>query len=122
MKEVTAIIRRERVKATKEALVEAGFPSLHICDVEGRGKQRGLKYRSTPKMGEEEEARAREVGMRFLPKKMLTMMVRDEDENKVVDVIIKANQTKEIGDGKIFISPLNDAVRLRTGDRGGEAL
>ncbi len=122
MKEVTAIIRRERIKSTKESLVEAGFPSLHICDVEGRGKQVGLKYSTTPKLKEEEAARAREVGMRFLPKKMLTMMVGDEDVNKVVDVIIKANQTKEIGDGKIFISPLNDAVRLRTGDRGGEAL
>ncbi len=122
MKEVIAIIRRERAKATKEALSMVGFSSLHICDVEGRGKQSGLKYSSTPKLGEEEAVRAREVGMRFLPKKMLTMMVRDEDVNKVVDVVIKANQTLEIGDGKIFISPLNDAVRLRTGDRGGEAL
>ena len=122
MKEVIAIIRRERAKATKEALSMAGFSSLHICDVEGRGKQRGLKYSSTPDLGEEEEARAREVGMKFLPKKMLTMMVRDEDVNKVVDAIIKTNQTREIGDGKVFISPLDDAVRLRTGTRGEEAL
>jgi len=122
MKEVTAIIRRERAKTTKEALVEAGFPSLHICDVEGRGKQSGLRYKTTPRLGEKEEGRAREVGMRFLPKKMLTMMVRDEDIDSVVNVIIKANQTREIGDGKIFVSPLDDVVRLRTGERGGEAL
>lgn len=122
MKEVAAIIRREKVKSTKEALAEAGFSSLYMCDVEGRGKQRGLRYRSMPKLGEEEAAKARDVGMRFLPKKMLTMMVRDEDVSRVVGVVIKTNQTREIGDGKIFISQINDAVRVRTGDRGEEAL
>jgi nitrogen regulatory protein PII 2 len=114
MKEVSAIIRRDRVKATKEALVKAGFPSMHMCDVEGRGKQGGLRYK--------EAAGAGKVGIRFLPKKMLTIVARDEDVDSVVDTLIRANQTREIGDGKIFISPVNDTVRIRTGDRGEEAL
>lgn len=122
MREVTAIIRRTKAKATKKALSEAGFPSLHVLDVEGRGKQKGLKYKSTPSLKDEDAARAREVGMRFLAKKMLTMVVEDADSDRVAGIIIKANQTGEIGDGRIFISPVDDAVRLRTDERGSKAL
>lgn len=114
MKEVSAIIRRDRVKATKEALLKAGFSSMHMCDVEGRGKQGGLRYKETASAGE--------TGVRFLPKKMLTIVAEDEDVDSIVDALIKANQTREIGDGKIFILPVNEVVRIRTGQRGEEAL
>lgn len=119
MKEVMAIIRRERVSATKEALLRAGFPSMHLCNVEGKGRQSGLRYAgASDEGGEEPQA----PGIRFLPKKMLTLMVMDEDVGLVVDAIIKANQTKEIGDGKIFVSPINDSMRIRTGEQGAETL
>jgi nitrogen regulatory protein PII 2 len=117
MKEVLAIIRRERVDATKEALLKAGFPSMHLCNVEGKGRQRGLKYAEKTGDGAEDAP-----GIKFLPKKMLTIMVRDEDLDEVIDAIIKANQTREIGDGKIFVSPLNDSMRIRTGELGEKAL
>ena len=117
MKEVMAIIRRERVDATKEALLKAGFPAMHLCNVEGKGRQSGLRYAEKSGEGMEESP-----GIRFLPKKMLTLVVRDKDLDAAVDAIVKANQTREIGDGKIFVSPISDSMRIRTEEHGEEAL
>lgn len=108
MKEVLAIVRREKVKAAKDALASLGFSSLHAIEVEGRGKQRGLKYSQSSK----------EAGMRYLPKKMLSLVVRDEDAAKVVHTILKSSRTGEIGDGKIFVLPIEQVVRVRTGEKG----
>jgi len=99
MKEVTAVVRREKARATGEALEKAGFAQMLTCDVKGRGMECGLRY-STGK-GEEDKA-----GIRFLPKKMFTLFVEGKDLEEVVDIIMKENRTGEIGDGKIFISPI----------------
>ncbi len=114
MKEVVAIIRRQKAKAAKDALANIGFSSLHAVEVEGRGKQRGLKYSSREK-GEE-------IGMRYLPKKMLSLVVWDEEVARVVHAIIKSSRTGEIGNGKIFVYPVEQVVRVRTGERGKEAI
>lgn len=111
MKEVLAIIRRQKAKAAKDALAGIGFPALHVIEVEGRGKERGLKY-----SGKEN------AGMRYLPKKMLSLVVRDEEVAQTVNAIIKSSRTDEIGDGKIFIIPVEEVIRIRTGERGKEAI
>lgn len=115
MKEVLAVIRRQKAKAAKDALAGIGFSSLHIVEVEGRGKQRGLRYSSREKGGIE-------TGVRYLPKKMLSLVVRDEEVPRVVHAIIKSSRTGEIGDGKIFILPMEEVIRVRTGERGKGAI
>ena len=110
MKEVLAIIRQQKAKAVKDALASIGFSSLHVIEVEGRGKQRGLKYRGS------------DTGMRYLPKKMLSLITEDQDVSRVLHAIIKNSRTGEIGDGKIFVCPVEDVIRVRTGERGREAI
>lgn len=122
MKEIIAIIRRQKLKATKDALASAGFTSLHFCDVEGRGRERGLRYSSHEKGEVSEPRRDSEVGMRYLPKKMLSLVAEDKDVSRVVHVIMKNNRTGSIGDGKVFVLPVENALRIRTGEAGKEAL
>ena len=114
MREVIAIIRRERARRTKEACRAAGL-SLTSWSVVGRGKERGLRYHSRSGKGSE-------AGISFLHKVMLTMMVRDEDVDGVVKLIIEQNCTGSVGDGKVFVCPVEEAVRIRTGEKGVEAL
>ncbi len=117
MKEVVAILRRSRMGETQRALSEAGFPGVTILDVLGRGKENGLSYTATRESGE-----AREASIGFLPKKMLQVVVEDEEVLRVIDVLIEKNRTGEIGDGKIFVCPLAHAVQIRTGNTGAAAL
>lgn len=113
MKKVEAIIRPERLERVKDALADAGFTGLNVVNVTGRGAQRGIAY----------EGRA---GERFvvdmLPKLKLETVVRDADVDKVIDIIIRVARTGNVGDGKIFVIPVDDAVRVRTGERGEQAL
>ena len=124
MKEVIAIIRRHRLPETKAGLLGIGVPAITMVSVEGRGKQKGLpgwNYELDPGLMELKEKNTG-VSMRFIPKRMISTVVEDEDVPKVVETIIRTNQTGHIGDGKIFVCPVEDAVRVRTGENGEQAI
>lgn len=116
MKEITAIIRMNRVQKTKDALLECGFPSFTVRRVMGRGKQKGLCFEFDPPLPDPETET--ETCIRFIPKRMFTIMVDDESVNEVVQKIIEVNQTGHLGDGKIFVSNIEEAYRIRTGESG----
>lgn len=121
MKEITAIIRTNKIQKTKDALVEAGFPSITAQEVLGRGKQRGLQHEFCHELPEPDP----EIGLpqiSFIPKRMVTLVVEDEDVEPLVTLITKVSQTGNAGDGKIFVSPVGDAFRVRTKERGASAL
>ena len=113
MNKVEAIIRPERLEAVKDALAEAGFVGLNIVHVIGRGAQKGIVHAG--RGGE-----AHTVDM--LPKVKMEVVVRDADTETVLDIIAQASRTGSIGDGKIFVMPVADAIRVRTGERGDVAV
>src|SRR5437764_14888870 len=113
MNKVEAIVRPERLEAVKEALSEAGFVGLNIVNVTGRGVQKGIVHAG--RGGEE-------YRVDMLPKSKIELVVSDENTQKVVDAIIAAGRTGAIGDGKLFIIPVADAIRVRTGERGDTAI
>ena len=113
MNKVEAIIRPEKLSTVISALAEEGFPGLNISNVTGRGAQRGLTH-----VG---RGGATYV-VDMLPKVKLEVVVSNADTQKVVDIIISHSRTGEIGDGKIFIIPVANAIRVRTGESGDSAL
>ncbi|MDA8236067.1 MAG: P-II family nitrogen regulator [Clostridia bacterium] len=124
MKEIMAIIRMNKLAQTKKALVEAGFEGLTATKALGRGKL--LKDLSLlDKVQDENRDMVLESllkGGRLIPKRLITLVVKDADVQKAVDTIIKANQEGNIGDGKIFLLPLADVIRIRTGESGEAAV
>jgi len=112
MKKIMAMIRPNKLDVVKHALDELGFPSMTVVEVRGRGRQKGIT----------EIYRGREYQIDLLPKLELNIVVRDEDVDRVVDAIAKAARTGEIGDGKVFVLPVEEIVRIRTGERGEDAL
>lgn len=102
MKEVLAIIRPNKVSRTKKALAEAGFPAFTCRKVYGRGKK--------PIYMENIDSYAKKTIL--LPKRAFTLMINDEDVEKVVDIIMKANCDRNPGDGKVFVFPLNEAYKI----------
>jgi nitrogen regulatory protein PII 2 len=117
MKEVIAIIRRHKIQETKAGLLGIGVPALTMISVEGRGKQRGL-IEPDDEMNEVKT----ENRLQFIPKRMIYTVVEDDDVPKVVETIIRTNHTGQIGDGKVFVCPVEDAMRVRTGENGEQAL
>ncbi len=113
MNKIEAIVRPERLEIVKEALAEAGFVGLNIVNVVGRGVQKGIVH--TGRGGEE-------YRVDMLPKSKIELVVKDAETEKAVEVIIQASRTGAIGDGKIFIIPVADAIRVRTGERGEAAI
>jgi nitrogen regulatory protein P-II 1 len=113
MNKVEAIIRPEKLEAVKEALAESGFVGLNIVNVTGRGVQKGIVHAG--RGGEE-------YRVDMLPKSKVELVVPDSETDKVVTIIVQASRTGAIGDGKIFIMPVSDAIRVRTGERGDAAL
>jgi nitrogen regulatory protein P-II 1 len=113
MNKVEAIIRPEKLDEVKEALAQAGFVGLSVTHVTGRGVQKGVIH--TGRGGE-----AYTIDM--LPKVKLETVVRAADTERVVQVIVEAARTGNIGDGKIFVLPVADAIRVRTGERGDIAV
>ena len=113
MQKIEAIIRPEKLDDVKNALQAAGVVSLNIVHVTGRGLQKGIVH-----MGRGGETY--EVDM--LPKVKIEVVVADDQVDKLVDVICKAAHTGRIGDGKIFVMPVANAIRVRTGERGDAAL
>jgi nitrogen regulatory protein P-II 1 len=105
MKEVKAII--------KNALAQIGVVGLNVVNVTGRGRQRGLSYTARGSMG---------YAVDMLPKTKLEVVLQDSDVERVVHTIIQTARTGNIGDGKIFIMPVEDVIRVRTGERGNDAL
>ena len=116
MKEIMAIIRPGKDRATKEALAKIGCLTCTTFRVYGRGKQRGLTYKSVSENGTEM------VGMKYLPKKMVYLLVNDRQVKPVIQTILRANQTGQYGDGKIFIADAKEVVRIRTGEKGEVAI
>lgn len=126
MKEIIAIIRMNKVNATKKALADIGVCGLHAMKVLGRGKVH-VNLSALDELGAREEiggilADGLAKGSRLIPKRLLTILVQDNEVNKVVDTIIKVNKEGNKGDGKIFVAPVLDAARIRTGERGAEAV
>ncbi|ADY57112.1 nitrogen regulatory protein P-II [Syntrophobotulus glycolicus DSM 8271] len=127
MKEIIAIVRRHQVPASKKALEEAGFNALTIQSVEGHGKQKGMggwAAEVDPQLRPllKSETPAGDSFMKWVPKRMLTLAVQDDEVEKAVNALIKVNQTGHIGDGKLFICPLEEVVRVRTGENGPRAI
>ena len=140
MKELTVIIRRDKLHETKAALADLGLPSVSIQSVEGRGKQRGDVACSLADMDEDGRTCNTTVVplyptpseyalehflpkvVMYVPKRLLTIIVEDAAVEGVVAAIIAVNQSGQPGDGKIFISPIEEATRIRTGEVGVEAV
>ncbi len=112
MKRVECIIRPIKIDEVKEALEEIGINGLTVTDVRGYGRQRGRT----------ERFRGNTYTVNFLPKLKVEVVVRDEQVDDVVEAILTAARTGEIGDGKVFISTVEEALRIRTGERGESAL
>ncbi len=112
MKEIRAIIRPEKLEDVLAALEAAGHPGLTVTQVEGHGRQAGLI----------EQFRGREYKVDLLPKLELRIVCREEELEKLMQTIAKAARTGEIGDGKIFVYEVLDAMRIRSGERGESAV
>jgi len=125
MKEIIAIIRPKKVTPTKAALEKLGFPSITAVQVVGRGKQQGIASELDIEIRPSALVRSKTAGlkyMEYIPKRMLSIVVSNEDVDVVVKAIIAVNQTDQIGDGKVFVCPVDDAVRVRTDEQGDDAI
>jgi nitrogen regulatory protein PII 2 len=123
VKEVMAIIRMNRINQTKKSLTEAGIFSMHAKECLGRGK--GLVSMDLLKGAEEGYEEAISLlgsSQRLIPKRMISIVVPDKLVGKTVATIIAVNKTGKSGDGKIFVLPVSDTVRIRTGETGDETL
>lgn len=112
MKLITAIIKPHQLDEVKEALEAYGISGMTVSEASGYGRQRGHS----------EVYRGAEYTVDFVPKVRLEVLVDDLDAGSVIDVVLKAAQTGRIGDGKIWSTPVDDVVRVRTGERGPDAL
>lgn len=112
MKKIEAIIRPFRLDDVREALGEIGIKGMTLTEVKGYGRQKGHT----------ELYRGSEYQIDFLPKVKIEVVVADHLADKVVDTIMKTAKTGQVGDGKIFVYPVDDAVRVRTGESGDDAL
>jgi nitrogen regulatory protein PII len=112
MKMVVAYIRHEAFEPIREELLEKGFPSLSIAEVKGSGRQKGIT----------EHYRGSAIAIHLRPKLKLECVVEDQDAQVIVDTILRHARTGSVGDGKIFLLPVEDAIRIRTGESGEEVL
>lgn len=112
MKKVEAIIKPFKLEDVKEALSEIGIQGMTVTEVKGFGRQKGHT----------EIYRGSEYTVDFLPKVKLEIVVGDDQASAVVDVIVKTANSGKIGDGKVFVSPVEEAVRIRTGETGSDAI
>jgi nitrogen regulatory protein P-II 1 len=112
MKKIEAIIREEKLESVKRVLEDNGYFGMTVSEVSGRGRQKGLSL----------QWRVGEYRVDFLPKFKIEVVVLDEDLSKILHAIAKSARTGEVGDGKIFIYPVESVIRVRTGERDGDAL
>ena len=112
MKKIEAYIKPFKIDEVKEALMEIGVGGMTVTEVKGFGRQKGHT----------ELYRGSEYKVDFLPKVKIEVVIKNEDVERVVDAVVKAARTGQIGDGKIFVQDVEDAVRIRTGESGEEVL
>lgn len=112
MKKIEAIIRPEKLEEVVEALEQAGYPGIMITEIEGHGLQKGVK----------QQWRGEEFQVNFLPKVKVEIVVNDKEADSIISAIISSASTGGVGDGKIFVSNIDEAIRIRTKERGVKAL
>jgi nitrogen regulatory protein P-II 1 len=112
MKKVEAIIRVDKLHPVKAALEELGYPGVTVTEVRGHGNQKGIT----------EIWRGRTFKVDLLPKVKMEIVVPDENAERIVDTIVQEARTGSIGDGKIFVSTVDEVVRIRTGEKGKQAV
>lgn len=112
MKRITAIVRSEKLEVLKQALFDANVRGMTIHQVQGCGNQHGWS----------EYVRGNEVLVNTLPKVQFTLVVEDEQVQPIAEIICKAARTGEVGDGKIFVTPVEEVIRIRTGETGAAAV
>jgi nitrogen regulatory protein P-II 1 len=112
MKKIEAIIQPFRLEAVKEALHEISIQGMTVTEVKGFGRQKGIR----------EVYRGMEYQVDFLPKVKMEVVTSDDKVDKVVETIINNARTGRIGDGKIFVYPVAEVIRIRTGEKGDEAV
>ena len=112
MKMIVAYIRHEAFEPIREELLERGFPSISITEVKGSGRQKGIT----------EHYRGSSIAIHLRPKLKVECVVDDVDMPVITETILKHARTGSVGDGKIFVLPVEEAVRIRTGERGPETV
>lgn len=112
MKKIEAIIRPEKLDEVRRALEAAGYPGISITQIEGHGKQKGVT----------QQWRGEVYKVDLLPKTKVEIVVADNDREKIVAAIQKTAATNSVGDGKIFVSSIDEVIRIRTGERGEKAI
>jgi nitrogen regulatory protein PII len=112
MKQIVAYVRHEAFEPIRADLLEAGFPSLTIAEVKGSGRQKGIT----------EHYRGSEIAIHLRPKLKIEIVVDDGDKSLIVETILRHARTGSVGDGKIFVLPVEEAIRIRTGETGEEVL
>ena len=112
MKKIEAIVRPEKVDDVRKAMEKAGYPGVTITEVEGHGKQKGVTR----------QWRGETYKVDLLPKVKLELVVSDKETDRLISAIAAAAKTGGVGDGKIFVTDIKDVMRIRTGERGEEAL
>ncbi len=112
MKKIEAVIRHFKLEEVKDALMEVGVQGMTVTEVRGFGRQKGQK----------EQYRGAEYAVDFLPKVKMEVVVSDEQSELVIEMLTRTARTGQIGDGKIFVTDLEEMVRIRTGESGPEAL
>ena len=112
MKKIEAFIRHEAFEPIRTELLERGFPSLSITEAKGSGRQKGIV----------EQYRGSTLTVNVRPKLKVEVVVEDRDKGLVVETILRHARTGSVGDGKIFVLPVEEAIRIRTGEQGEEVL
>lgn len=112
MKKIEATLRPEKLEVVREALADIGIKGMTVTNVSGRGRQAGISL----------QWRAGEYRVEFLPNILIEVIVIDEDVDRAVETIARKAKTGEKGDGKIFVLPVENAIRVRNGDRGDNAV
>ncbi len=112
MKKIEAIVREEKLDAIRTKLDEISYVGMTVCEVAGRGRQKGLSL----------QWRAGEYRVDFMPKVKVEVVVLDEDVYRAINAIVSVSRTGEMGDGKIFVLPVENAIRIRTGEEGVRAI
>lgn len=112
MKKIEAVIRPEKLEVVKDALLDIHIAGMSVSQIMGCGLQHGWS----------EYVRGSEIMLQMMPKVNITIVARDERVDEIIDCIRAAAYTGDVGDGKIFVSPIEQVIRIRTGERDGDAL
>ena len=112
MKRIIAVIREEQFENVKTALLKAGCEGMNVSTVKGRGRQMAIH----------ESHRGSSYCIDLIPKTRIELIVNEKDLEDIIDIIIENARTGDIGDGKIFVSDVEEVIRIRTGERGSDAI